>query len=620
MRITNSMMMGNYLSDLSGNLNRLSKYLQQQTTGKSINRISDDPVGVTKSLLARNRLTGTERYQENVKTAQNWLSETEAATASLNESIQQAYERAVSASNGHLTEDNLKAIAEDIAQLKEEILSTGNAMIGDSYLFAGYNTTNRPEIGMPFTVDTKGHLYYNGINMSNEGFSDTISDAFTRMLDSTKEGSSLHSAEKAFGAVASITGNNGKLANLQETVNNLKKAVEAGKTAGDRAADIAGSKDHLGSNMAALLNGRAKKLSELVNGVPADPTPPGTPAIEGADSLTGTAEGLINTARTLAEEEELAYNAWQKAVGTSDEAELKTQYDDAVIKTADAVSKAETAVSTALTETKEIETEAGKLDTLIKGADEAAGALMDAAADFDIALKAYEKLLDEGADPAVIASARAEIILQAGKTKTAATAISGLAGGGMTDLDAKTVPLTDAIALDDLDAIKTAMQAMKTADLSGFDAMTKASRALDKEHGNQIELQVGNAHTMGISATGTELLGRGNNNIYAALDNLHKALKSGDQDTVRTSLDKLQSAQSRVLSHTAEIGAKTQRLDTLTKRYQENVINYTQMRSDAEDVDMAEAIMKFSSAQSVYNAALAAGSKVIQTSLIDFLR
>lgn len=606
MRITNSMMMGNYLSDLSGNLNRLSKYLQQQTTGKSINRISDDPVGVTKSLLARNRLTGTERYQENVKTAQNWLSETEAATASLNESIQQAYERAVSASNGHLTEDNLKAIAEDIAQLKEEILSTGNAMIGDSYLFAGYNTTNRPEIGMPFTVDTKGHLYYNGINMSNEGFSDTISDAFTRMLDSTKEGSSLHSAEKAFDALASSAGNNGKLANLQETVNNLKKAVEAGKTAGDRAADIAGSKDHLGSNMAALLNGHAKNLSELVNGVPADPTPPGTPAIEGADSLTGTAEGLINTARTLAEEEELAYNAWQKAVGTSDEADLKTKHDNAAIKTADAVSKAETAVSTALTETKEIETEAGKLDTLIKGAGKEAEALKDAVALAEERLQAGEP---------------SEALTAANNAVAAANNIVALAPGELTELQNKIGEVVAAIGdatLSDDDKVAKAKELLN--EISGFDAMTKASRALDKENGNQIELQVGNAHTMGISATGTELLGRGNNNIYAALDNLHKALKSGDQDTVRTSLDKLQSAQSRVLSHTAEIGAKTQRLDTLTKRYQENVINYTQMRSDAEDVDMAEAIMKFSSAQSVYNAALAAGSKVIQTSLIDFLR
>lgn len=80
MRITTNMMMNNYLSNLNGNLNRLSKYVEQETTGKAINSISDDPVGVTKTLLAKNRLSSTERYQENVKTSKNWLTENDASS------------------------------------------------------------------------------------------------------------------------------------------------------------------------------------------------------------------------------------------------------------------------------------------------------------------------------------------------------------------------------------------------------------------------------------------------------------------------------------------------------------------------------------------------------------
>ena len=44
------------------------------------------------------------------------------------------------------------------------------------------------------------------------------------------------------------------------------------------------------------------------------------------------------------------------------------------------------------------------------------------------------------------------------------------------------------------------------------------------------------------------------------------------------------------------------------------------MRSDAEDVDMADVIMYLKMAEAVYQAALSAGARVIQPSLMDFLR
>lgn len=584
MRITNSMMMGNYLSDLSGNLNRLSKYLQQQTTGKSINRISDDPVGVTKSLLARNRLTGTERYQENVKTAQSWLSETESAASSFNEIIQQAYERAVSASNGHLSEDNLKAIAEDIAQLKGELLSTTNAMIGDSYLFAGYNTTNRPGSDRPFTVDSKGHLYYNGINMNNEASAEAIAKGQSAAADAQDEAARVYGlADTAI--TDGISNKNGILANLREAVEATDKVTAAAKSAAAGAADIAKSSDHNPGKMSELLDKFSEDTLGLVNGD------------DGSVAKSAGATGLINAAQAAADEEEKAYTAWQKAVGTSEEDDAEARYIKARDAADDALTAAHAATKEAVDKTGAVKTKTDELNDLVN----TAGNLAKAISGF--------------ADGSVTAA----------EVQTAAENLQAAVGGvgAFPDFDDAITDLNTAIGTGVLADIQTAVNDLATqadADLKGFDAMTKASWALDKEDGNNIELQVGNAHTMGISATGTELLGRGSDNIYAVLENLHKALLSGDQTSVRSGLDKLQSAQSRVLSLSAKIGAKIQRLDTLTKRYEENVVNYTQMRSDAEDVDLAEAIMKFSSAQSVYNAALAAGSKVIQTSLIDFLR
>jgi flagellar hook-associated protein 3 FlgL len=55
-------------------------------------------------------------------------------------------------------------------------------------------------------------------------------------------------------------------------------------------------------------------------------------------------------------------------------------------------------------------------------------------------------------------------------------------------------------------------------------------------------------------------------------------------------------------------------------RYAQDEINYTQMMSDAEDVDFAEVIMNQKMAEAVYQAALSAGARVIQPTLMDFLR
>jgi flagellin-like hook-associated protein FlgL len=82
----------------------------------------------------------------------------------------------------------------------------------------------------------------------------------------------------------------------------------------------------------------------------------------------------------------------------------------------------------------------------------------------------------------------------------------------------------------------------------------------------------------------------------------------------------VQDSQNHLLTKVAEIGGRQRRLDLLEARYDTDLINYEQMRSDAEDADMAEVIMNLKMAEVVYQAALSAGARIIQPSLMDFLR
>jgi len=70
----------------------------------------------------------------------------------------------------------------------------------------------------------------------------------------------------------------------------------------------------------------------------------------------------------------------------------------------------------------------------------------------------------------------------------------------------------------------------------------------------------------------------------------------------------------------AEIGGRQNRLDMMNTRFEQDTINYTQMKSDVEDLDQAEAIMNYSMAEAVYRAALSVGGRILQPTLVDFLR
>ncbi|MEA5003688.1 MAG: hypothetical protein VB081_09335 [Christensenella sp.] len=65
MRITNSMMIDNLLSNLNAGMRRVGKYNDQLASNRKIVKLSDDPIGVLSSLNARQQIRRLEQYQNN---------------------------------------------------------------------------------------------------------------------------------------------------------------------------------------------------------------------------------------------------------------------------------------------------------------------------------------------------------------------------------------------------------------------------------------------------------------------------------------------------------------------------------------------------------------------------
>ena len=69
-----------------------------------------------------------------------------------------------------------------------------------------------------------------------------------------------------------------------------------------------------------------------------------------------------------------------------------------------------------------------------------------------------------------------------------------------------------------------------------------------------------------------------------------------------------------------EVGARTNRV-TYTKEKHENItLNLKETLSRVEDIDMVEAIIQMTEMETAYQASLQVGAKIMQLSLLDFLR
>jgi len=82
----------------------------------------------------------------------------------------------------------------------------------------------------------------------------------------------------------------------------------------------------------------------------------------------------------------------------------------------------------------------------------------------------------------------------------------------------------------------------------------------------------------------------------------------------------LANMQSKILDARADVGARMNRLELMKNRLDIQEINTTKQKSLNEDTDYAETITHMATQESIHQAALSVGAKIIQQTLVDFMR
>lgn len=124
-----------------------------------------------------------------------------------------------------------------------------------------------------------------------------------------------------------------------------------------------------------------------------------------------------------------------------------------------------------------------------------------------------------------------------------------------------------------------------------------------------------------VSITGEVIFGAANtDNVFKVLDDLANDLDTNNVTGISDALGKIDDSADRLSISWAEVGARMNRFSLMEERILDDQVSLKEQRANVADVDVAAAITELKSKETVLQAALSTGARIMQTSLVDFLR
>ncbi len=134
-----------------------------------------------------------------------------------------------------------------------------------------------------------------------------------------------------------------------------------------------------------------------------------------------------------------------------------------------------------------------------------------------------------------------------------------------------------------------------------------------------VERRVADATTIRVDADGAKIFGDGAQSVFALLDTIAATLRTPGGDAT-AQLDAMDSRFETVLTELSAVGARQTRVINAQTGLAESAQTTKAQLSAIEDIDLAEIILELGMQEVAYQGALGAAAKVLQPSLMDYLR
>lgn len=139
-----------------------------------------------------------------------------------------------------------------------------------------------------------------------------------------------------------------------------------------------------------------------------------------------------------------------------------------------------------------------------------------------------------------------------------------------------------------------------------------------------LEFPVGSNRRVPVSVTGQAAFFDSGvfNSLVTLRDHLNNTAGLSETDlaaALQSDVGAVGSAQQKMLAETGKFGSRTAELDALAAQSESAITRAQEVLSEASDVDMAQVAVDLQREQTIYQAMLSAGSKIMKTTLIDYL-
>ncbi|HEP0987135.1 flagellar hook-associated protein FlgL [Enterobacter ludwigii] len=221
MRISTQMMYDQNMRGITDSQSKWLSYGEQMSTGKRVNRPSDDPIAASQAIVLSQSQSQNSQFALARTFATQKVSLEDNVLAQVNSALSSVREKLVYAANGTLSDDDRLSLATDIQGVRDQLMNLANTADGNGrFIFAGYKTESAPFDSA--TGDYKGGL-----------------EPITQQVDTARNMAISHTGQQIFESITSNAkevpgggyGETNMFKILDATVASLKTPIENDPTA-----------------------------------------------------------------------------------------------------------------------------------------------------------------------------------------------------------------------------------------------------------------------------------------------------------------------------------------------------------------------------------------------------
>ncbi|MCZ4499406.1 MAG: hypothetical protein JWQ74_1959 [Marmoricola sp.] len=158
-----------------------------------------------------------------------------------------------------------------------------------------------------------------------------------------------------------------------------------------------------------------------------------------------------------------------------------------------------------------------------------------------------------------------------------------------------------------------------------FGGVTAGAKAYDASGtfvgtAGPVNRTISDGSTIRVDVDGQQAFGAAGDTVFDHLANLSTALRAGDQAGISASITALNADRDRITTTQTDVGTRQIRVESAIQASSDRELRLKSSLSDVENADLPKVIVDLQMQQVAYQASLAATSKVMQPSLLDFLR